>query len=212
MDCIQSLSTSSFSLLTTEVSFVPPATSLSFSPVRLISLVIWVYVCLYLIQHVQFSPLVPEKYKSIAYVITLLTGPLLLLILFLVDTAKKSRMSNQNIFETAVQQFKNTVKKIRSRRFTRREDDSAIKLLDSSGRDINEIYGHGDQKRHESHILNLTVKIIDDALERRASDILIDPKDESTYTIRLRIDGVLRTVQKLKTETCKAVVNSIKAV
>jgi len=209
---VQNLSTSLFSLLTTEVSFIPTAISLSFSPVRLISLVIWIYLCLYLIQHVQFSPLVPERYKFIAYVITLLTGPLLLLILFILDTAKKSRKSNKNVFETIVQQLKNTIIKIRSRSYINRKDDTAIKLLDSSGRNINEIYGHGDHKRQDSHILSLTEKIIDEALERRASDILIDPKDESTYKIRLRIDGVLRTVQKLKTETCKAVVNSIKAV
>jgi general secretion pathway protein E len=212
MDCVQSFSASSFSLLTTEVSFIPPATSLSFSPIRLISLVIWVYICLYLIQHVQFSPLVPEKYKSIAYVITLLTGPLLLIILFIADSIKKSRKSNISAFVTLMQQLKKTITKIRSRSHISRKDDSSIKLLDSSGRDINEIYGHGDHKRPDSHILNLTEKIIVDALERRASDILIDPRDESIYTIRLRIDGVLRTVHKLKTETCKAVVNSIKAV
>jgi general secretion pathway protein E len=212
VNCVQSFSASSFNLLATEVSFIPPASSLSFSPVRLISLVVWVYFCLYLIQCVQFSSLVPEKYKSIAYVITLLTGPTLLLILFVVDSIKKSRKSNISAFVTLTQQLKKTITKIRSRSHIHRKDDQTIKLLDTSGRNINEIYGHGDRKRPDSHILNLTEKIIADALERRASDILIDPKDESTYTIRLRIDGVLRMVQKLKTETCKAVVNSIKAV
>ncbi len=205
VDCVQGLSTSSFS-------FAPAMVPLSFSPVRLIALIIWVYLCFYLIQYVQFSPLVPEKYKSIAYVVTLLTGPLLLIILFIPDTIKKSRKSNLSAFVTLKQQLKKIITTIRSRTHIHHEDEQVIKLLDSSGRDINEIYGHGDHKRQDSHILNLTVKIIDDALERRASDILIDPKDESIYTIRLRIDGVLRTVQKLKTETCKAVVNSIKAV
>ena len=175
-------------------------------------MVIWIYVCLYLIQQVQFSPLVPEKYKSPAYIVTLLTGPLLLIILFIADSIKKSRKSNINAFVTLTQQLKKTITKIRSRSLIHQKDDQVIKLLDSSGRNINEIYGHGDLKRQDSHILNLTEKIIADALERRASDILIDPRDESTYTIRLRIDGVLRTVQKLKAETCKAVVNSIKAV
>jgi type II secretory ATPase GspE/PulE/Tfp pilus assembly ATPase PilB-like protein len=85
-------------------------------------------------------------------------------------------------------------------------------LLDSSGRSINEIYGHGDHKGHDSGFLDLTQTIISDALERRASDILVDPKDEADYTVRFRIDGVLRTVKNLKTETCNAVVNSIKAV
>ena len=212
LNFVLSLSSDSFRLLTADRKFFYPATSLFFSPVKLISLVIWVYICLYFIQRVQFSPLVPKKYRSIAYLITLLTGPLLLFILLIVDAAKKSRHSEKSIFETIIQQLQNATAKIRSRSPIGRKDDLAIKLLDSSGRSINEIYGHGNHKRQDSHILNLTEKTIADALERRASDILIDPKDEATYTIRLRIDGVLRTVKKLKTETCKAVVNSIKAV
>ena len=212
MYCIQSLSTSMFSLLTAQAGSTVGAGSLSFSPVRLIFLVIWVYLCLYLVQQVQFSALVPEKYKSPAYIVTLLTGPLLLLILFIADIIKKSRKSDKSAFETLTQQLKNIITKIRSRSHIHRQDDPTIKLLDSSGRNINEIYGHGNHKHQDSHILSLTEKIITAALDRRASDILIDPKDESTYTIRMRIDGVLRTVQKLKAETCKAVVNSIKAV
>ncbi|MBN2181615.1 MAG: Flp pilus assembly complex ATPase component TadA, partial [Sedimentisphaerales bacterium] len=212
LDCIQGLLRGSFGLLAAEINFIHPATSLPFNPIKLIFLVIWVYLCIYLIQYMQFSPLVPKKYKFIAYIITLLSGPLLFLILFIIDTAKKSRKSNKNIFKTAIKQLKSSITKIRSRSHIRQKEDGIIKLLDPLGRNINEIYGHGDHERQDSHILNLTEKIIADALERRASDILIDPKDESTYTIRLRVDGVLRTVQKLKAETCRAVVNSIKAV
>lgn len=43
----------------------------------------------------------------------------------------------------------------------------------------------------------LTGQIMAHALERRASDILIDPKDEASYTVRLRIDGILRFVRGL---------------
>ncbi|MEN6334499.1 MAG: GspE/PulE family protein, partial [Phycisphaerales bacterium] len=50
------------------------------------------------------------------------------------------------------------------------------------------------------------------ALDRRASDILIDPRDESSYSVRLRIDGTLRTVEELDADKCRAVINSIKAV
>jgi len=155
---------------------------------------------------------VSKRYKWPAYLVTFFTGPLLLIILLIIDSAKKSRHSDQSIFRTIIQQFRRIVTGIRSRSHILRKEDFAIKLLDTSGRSINEIYGHGDRKHQDSHILNMTEKIISDALERRASDILIDPKDEATYTIRLRIDGILRTVKRLKAETCKAVVNSIKAV
>ena len=212
LNVIHVLLPSQFCASTVDIDLVSPAIALPFSPVKLIGLVTWVYICLYLIQIIQFSPLVPHKYKSIAYLTTLFTGPLLLCILFIADTVRKSRKSNKSIFKTITQQLQNIVTKIRSRRSASREEDLSIKLLDSSGRSINEIYGHGDHKGQDSRILDLTEEIITNALERRASDILIDPKDEEIYTIRLRIDGVLRTVNKLKTETCKAVVNSIKAV
>jgi type II secretory ATPase GspE/PulE/Tfp pilus assembly ATPase PilB-like protein len=132
--------------------------------------------------------------------------------LLILDTVKKALQNNESIIDIIKQQIQNAVENLRSRVSGDEEDDSALRLLDSSGRSIDEIYGHSDTNRPDSRVLDLTEEIIADALERRASDILIDPTEESTYTIRLRIDGVLRTVQELKAETCKAVVNSIKAV
>ncbi len=212
LDFIQNLSPSPFCSLPADVRLASFVTSLPFNPIKLLCLVIWVYICLYFVQHTQFSELVPKKYKPIAYIITLLTGPILLLILLIVDTAKKSSQSNISLMEIIKQHLQQAITNIRSRSSKRRENKSAIRLLDSSGRSINEIYGHGDKKRQDNRILDLTEKVIANALERQASDILIDPKDDATYTIRLRIDGVLRTIDKLKADTCKAIVNSIKAV
>lgn len=212
LDFIQNLSPGPFCSLPTDVSLASFVTSLPFNPIKLLCLVIWVYICLYFVQRTQFSPLVPKKYKAIAYIITLFTGPILLLILLIVDTAKKSSQSNISIIEIIKQHLQQAITNIRSRISKRRQNKSAIRLLDSSGRSIYDIYGHGDKKRQDNRILDLTEQVIANALERQASDILIDPKDDATYTIRLRIDGVLRTVDKLKADTCKAIVNSIKAV
>ena len=71
--------------------------ALPFSPFRLIGLVLWVYLCLYLVQVVQFSPLVPKSRKSIAAVVTLFTGPLFVLILLLIDVHRKSSSSGRTI-------------------------------------------------------------------------------------------------------------------
>ncbi len=207
--CFHSVSSYLLSAGPNPVSSIWP---LPFNPVKLVLLIVWVYLCLYFVQLVHLSPLVPKKYKSIAYIITLVTGPLLLLTLFLIDTAKKSSVTGESIFLLIKQQVGNIIANIHFRRPGPIEDESAIKLLDSSGNELKEIYGHGGGKRQDSHTLDLTERIIADALDLRASDILIDPKDESMYTIRLRIDGVLRIVRKLDTETSKAVVNSIKAV
>jgi type II secretory ATPase GspE/PulE/Tfp pilus assembly ATPase PilB-like protein len=87
-----------------------------------------------------------------------------------------------------------------------------VQLLDTAGRTMDQVYGHGNGEHLDNHILSLTGQIIANALQRRASDILIDPEDETSYTLRFRIDGVLKTVQVINSGTCKAVINSIKAV
>jgi general secretion pathway protein E len=196
----------------TEGHSVPLLVSLPFNPIRLLVLVAWFYFCVYLVQRVNFSPLVPKDYKVYANVMTLFTGPVLLVALFIIDTARKTRENRESFFEVLAQQIHRVLVTLRSARSEPKEDDSAIHLLDSSGRTLDDIYGHGDAKHEDAKFLNLTETTIANALDRRASDILIDPKDEATYTIRLRIDGVLRTVSELEAEACRAIVNSVKAV
>jgi len=166
---------------------------------------------LYFVQRVQFSSLVPNNYKSIANVATLFLGPILLFVLLAVDILKKSIEGRRSIFEILKEKLQDASAGVRSLRFGSK-DKIALRLLDSSGRSITEIYGHGKSKREDSHILELTEQIVADALEERASDILIDPKSAIIYTIRFRVDGVLRIVKELEPIACQAVINSIKAV
>ncbi len=211
LDFICGILSTQFCLSQTEVSSVSE-TSLPFNATRLVFLVVWFYFCLYFVQRAQFSPLVPKKYKTISYIISLVAGPILFLVLIIIDTAKKSSKSDSSLFETIAEQLRNIIANIRSIKPKLRKQASTIKLLDSSGRSINEIYGHSSSKRKDSHTLDLTEQVIARALDQRASDILIDPTGDSIYKIRLRVDGVLRIVNEIKAETCKAVINSIKAV
>ena len=188
------------------------STDLPFNPLKLILLIGWVYLCMYFVQRTNFSPLVPKSYRTVANVVTLFTGPFLLLTLFLVDTARKTRQTQESFFDILKRQIQQAATTVRSIRFGSDEDDDAIHLLDTSGRSIDEICGHSDIKRIDAQILGLTEATIRDALDRRASDILIDPRDESTYSIRLRVDGSLRTVKELEADKCRALINSIKAV
>jgi type II secretory ATPase GspE/PulE/Tfp pilus assembly ATPase PilB-like protein len=188
------------------------ALALPFNPLRLVLLVAWVYLCMYCVQQVQFGPLVPEKYKPVANIVSLLAGPIVLLSLVIAETVKKSRSGQSRFFEVLKQQLQNALTGLRSIRTASIEEDSTFRLLDSSGRTMDEIYGHGQAKREDARILDQTESLVADAIERRASDILIDPKDESTYSIRLRIDGVLRNTREMSSLTCQAVINSIKAV
>lgn len=188
------------------------AVSLPFDPVKLAILISWVYLCLYFVQRVQFSPLVPKNRKSIANIVTLFTGPLLLFFLLIIDSARQSSSSGHSIFGILSRQMRKAIGSLRPSALAGRGDDSNITLLDSSGRHIKEILGPDKKKRADRHILRLTEQIIYDALEDRASDVLIDPRDESTYTVRFRIDGVLQVVEEIDAATGHAVINSLKAV
>jgi general secretion pathway protein E len=186
---------------------------LPLNPIRLALLIAWVYLCLYSVQRAQFNPLVPDRYRALVNVVALVAGPVVLLVLFVVETAKKSRREQETFFSILGEQLQHAVTAVRSYRIKRRtEDDSVLRLLDSAGRSMDEIYGHSRSKIGDARVLDLTEHTVADALERRASDILIDPKDGATYTVRLRIDGALTTVSELDTRTCQAVINSIKAV
>ncbi|MBN1803762.1 MAG: hypothetical protein JW837_00795, partial [Sedimentisphaerales bacterium] len=116
-------------------------TSLPFNPTKLVFFVIWFYLCLYFIQRIQFSPLVPKKYKSISYIVSLVAGPILFLVLLIIDTAKKASKSDISFFETIAKQFRSIIANIRSAK-PKLGKQPFIKLLDSSGRSIKEIYGH----------------------------------------------------------------------
>ena len=179
--------------------------ALPYSPLRVVLLIAWIYVCVYLVQFVQFSPLVSRRFKPVAYIGMLLIGPLLLTLLILIDAVRKSYRGTGGVFDTFRQYF-------RSVRVAASPPRNNLRLFDSSGRSIDEIYGHGRRRRKVLRVLNVTEQIIAEALERRATDILIDGKDDAMYTVRLRIDGVLQTTRELPVETCKAVLNSIKAV
>ncbi len=130
--------------------------SMPFNPIKLACLVAWVYICLYFVQRIQFSPLVPKRYKSAAYIVTLFAGPILLLLLLIVDSARKSSRTGDGIIETVKQQIGKAAADVRSARRQRIKKGSIIRLLNSSGRSINEIYGHGDTKRQDRHVLDLT--------------------------------------------------------
>jgi len=187
------------------------AVDLAFNPIRLAVLVGWVYLCVYLAQRAYFSPLVPKKYKPAANVVVLFTGPFLLVTLFVIDAARKSRGTDESFFVVLHRQIGQVLAAFHAER-AETEEDAPLRLLDTSGRSLDEICGHANAGHDDARVLDLTEATIAEALERGASDILIDPKDASTYTIRLRVDGTLRVVREVHSDVCRSVINSLKAV
>ncbi|HSV26766.1 MAG TPA: GspE/PulE family protein, partial [Sedimentisphaerales bacterium] len=82
-------------------------------------------------------------------------------------------------------------------------------LLDSAGQNFAESFGRDKESKAT---LQVTEQIIVGALLRKASDILIDPKTNDTYSVRYRVDGMLRITDELTAENAGAVINSVKAV
>ncbi|MGD9109524.1 MAG: GspE/PulE family protein [Phycisphaerales bacterium] len=185
------------------------AVELPFSIFKIVFLVGWVYLCLYCVQKVQIHPAVSDSYKPFANLLTLALGPAMLMLLFVLEIKSKMRRENRTITEAIKECLLNVGDNIRSVTARGRPE---ISLLDTSGRHITEIYSHGRTKSQDRRILDLTQQIILEALDERASDILIDPRNNTIHTIRLRIDGVLQEVDQIDSDTCQAVINSIKAV
>jgi type II secretory ATPase GspE/PulE/Tfp pilus assembly ATPase PilB-like protein len=184
------------------------AAQMYFSWVKLVILVLWVYLCLYTAFRIQFSPLVSKERREIASLFGIFLGPILVLILLLYNVIQQKSEGGRSTLEILKDQVHSVTRKIS---FSGGKDDATIELLDSSGRNISDIYGHGKGGKIDQ-ILDLTKQIIVNALEDEATDILIDPKSDSSYALRFRIDGVLSIVQEFDTDTCQAVVNSFKAV
>ena len=111
MDVVRSIIPGSL-CIQADVSSLLSQTTLPFNPTRLIFFVLWFYLCLYFVQRAQFSPLVPQKYKSITYVISLVAGPVLFLFLLVADTIKKSAKSDSGILEIINQQVQNIIANI----------------------------------------------------------------------------------------------------
>ncbi|MHC4131206.1 MAG: GspE/PulE family protein [Planctomycetota bacterium] len=191
-----------------ELNEIVCAIQFNFSWVKLLLLIGWVYLCLYTAYRIQFSTLVSKERREIASFFGIFLGPILLLILIFMTVMHRKEENGGSTLELLKEQFLSMTRKIS---FSSGKGDMMIELLDSSGRNISDIYGHGSSGKVDQ-ILDLTKQIIFDALEEEASDILIDPKGNSNYAVRFRMDGVLSTVDEFDADTCQAVLNSIKAV
>jgi len=188
------------------------AVELSFSIIKLFLLVGWMYLCLYCVQKVQLNPTLSDGAKAFANILSFFIGPLILGILAVKDVHSHSQSNEQSFIESAKHSLFNIVSKVGDIAHHDNDSNKSIDILDSAGRNLKELYADGRNTTIDRLAMNLTQQIIVDAIEQDASDILIDPKSNSKYLVRYRIDGVLQEVEQIDTESCRAVINSIKAV
>jgi len=180
---------------------------LLFNPIKLVLLVTWLYLCLYFTQLVQFHHLVPANRRAVVNLATLVLGPLVMVLLYVIDIWRIVRSSDLRIMDVIrdkIDGFLDIVRSVEGKRTA-----SRIILLDSSGQNFAESFG---KDRESKATLQVTENVIGGALQRKASDILIDPKTTDAFSVRYRIDGMLRVMDELTSDKAAAVINSIKAV
>ena len=77
---------------------VQAAADLAFNPLKLIILIIWVYIGLYCVQRVEFSLVVPKDKKGVVNLLTLVFGPIPLMVFLIKDILKTPLPERGNLF------------------------------------------------------------------------------------------------------------------
>lgn len=181
---------------------------LIFSPIKLILFIAWFYLCMYSVARMEWGNLVSEKYKTVAKIFGFFVGPLIMFVLHFADIMHRFHEGEIDLGQIPKLLFciaEGVKRKVRqkNRRF--------IQILDSSGKN----YFDSEGSKKNADMNNVTMEALEDmildALDGRATDILIDPKTDGTHTIRFRIDGFLQIVDEMEDDKCKPIVNCIKA-
>jgi len=186
-----------------------PDTQLLFNPFRLALIIVWFYLCLYIVQRYQPSPLLPAKYRPVCNLLLFLTGPLFLFVLIVVDIVRNAEKRGFSFAETLKMVLGRANTDGRRRGLVGTRGESSLILLNTSGKSFSEVYGAGGDN-HST--LRVAEDIIRQAVQLYASDILIDPVSSTTYTVRFRVDGSLRNIDEVDAPVGIAVINSIKAI
>ena len=179
----------------------------SFSIIRLICLIVWFYLSLYSIQRLQFGIVLPDKYKPFVNIPSLIIGPMILFGLSVVYAGRQLYDGKIELKDFPKVVFGYAIKDEPVRPVKR-----TIELLDSSGKSFYEVFGGEGKKDVSSQTIELAEEVVLNALDNRASDLLIDPKGAEGYTVRLRVDGVLRLSSELDKAQAVTLINSIKSI
>ncbi len=186
---------------------------LLFSPIKIICLVGWFYLCLYSIQRSDNSPLISNRYRYISNLGALIVGPLALFVLFVADVVKRIHRREMSLVEVPRFCLDTILSKPVRIKPIGPSKQPEIELMDTSGRRFADVYSRENRQRTEAQeVVGYTENIVLTAIKGRTTDILIDPQGEINYSIRFRIDGFLRLHEQLDTKKCNAVINSLKAI
>lgn len=185
---------------------------LPFSPIKLGFLIVWFYLCMYLVQRFEFSPIISNRYKAWINLSMLVAAPVVLIVIFLISAIQKVQETGSSLFDALKSTLGSAVQSIKYTKMGGARGSSSIILLDPSGRNINEIYGGQTGNDDTKQTVAMAERLIGDAVEMLASDILINPTEGFNFDVRFRVDGILRPYTRINPDIYGAVVNSIKAI
>lgn len=186
--------------------------ALPFSILKITFFLGWFYLCLYSVKRSDASGLISNTYRSYFNLAALAIGPFALIVLFIADAIR--RLSEGDLDIRDVPRY--VMDSIVGHRKPKRRvvhNAPAIELMDTTGRVFADVYSRQIRSRsHEYETQIRTEKMTLDAIQSRASDILIDPKGDSHYAVRFRVDGFLREYDVLPAQKAQPIINSLKAI
>ncbi|MBN1787308.1 MAG: type II/IV secretion system protein [Sedimentisphaerales bacterium] len=189
---------------------------LFFNPLRVVFLIFWFFLCMYLVQRFEYSPIIPDKIRASVNVLILIFGPIVLFIFLVLEVFQKVQGYGMPFFEAIKRALSRANEIVDLSHVTGARGKESIVLVDLMGRNLFEVYGSDKEHENDKYTVEDTLKhtqsVIAGAVERLASDILIDPVSSDNYVVRYRIDGMLRTIEDVDFKRCMAIVNSIKAI
>ena len=187
--------------------------ALPYNPFKTTFFIGWFYLCLYSVYRSENSVLIRDKYRYVSNIAALFIGPLHLTALFLADVARKIQEGELELSEAPRYILDCILERKTKKRRRKSVAVPEIELRDTSGRLFSDIYTAQNRSEKDGrNVLQRTEQMLLQGIKSRATDILIDPRSESEYSIRFRIDGFLRTHEVLEGKECNAIINSLKAV
>lgn len=192
---------------------VMAAAALPYSPAKIAFFIGWFYTCLYSVKRSDNSPLIRDKYRHLSNITALVIGPLHLIVLFIAETVQKLQDGELSLSRIPAYTLDVILEKPVRSKPAMTPGERTIELLDTSGRSFDAVYSKSIRSEGiDRKIQERTETVILQAINNRASDILIDPKSDAEYTIRFRVDGFLRVFEVLEGRACNAMINSLKAI
>ncbi len=174
-------------------------------PILTSLLIVWLAVGIFLAYRYGWRSSMSRLYKALAIVGFLLLWPIAFPIWLAVGTFRRVRRDGVSIGKALRSQLAPEV----PTEVDEEDVGTTFIMFDTKGRSLSD---DGGRKSNKASGLRLTSEILSQAVMQVASDVLIQPLDESYFSVRYRLNGTLATTRKLTDGEGKSIVNIIKAI